>query len=114
MALNNKGDFFDYDPLTGVTEYFRADEDGKWHMTYEQDVTHHLEIAKSLRNEGLPDEAWKKQGVSLYATIPLVVLGQMAKKGIKFFDQNHVGRVVNEINTNYPWLKTTNKHHEVR
>jgi hypothetical protein len=109
-----KGQFFDYDPLTGVTEYFKEDADGKWHMTYEQDITPHLEIAKSIRNEGSADAQWKKNGVTMYATLPLVVLGQMAKKGINFFDQNHVGRVVQEVNQNYPWLKTTSKHHEVR
>ena len=110
----NKGEFFDYDPLTGVTEYFKADADGKWHMTYEQDVTPHLELAKHIRSTGSADDAWKQNGVTNYATLPLIVIGQMAKKGIRVFDQNHIGRVVQEINQNYPWLKTTDKHHEVR
>lgn len=109
-----KGDYFDYDPLTGITEYFKEDADGKWHMTYEQDVSQHLEVAKSIRNSGSADDAFTKQGVTMYATLPLVVLGQMAKKGIRFFDPNHIGRVVAEVNQNYPWLKTTDKHHEVR
>ena len=110
----SKGQFFDYDPLTGVTEYFKEDADGLWHMTYEQDVTQHLDAARSIRAAGSADDAWKKTGVTMYATLPLVVLGQMAKKGIRFHDPNHIGRVVQEVNQNYPWLKTTDKHHQVK
>jgi hypothetical protein len=110
----SKGEFFDYDPVTGITEYFKEDADGHWHMTYEQDVTQHLDYAKAHRNAGTADDAWKKQGVATYAHVPLVVIGQMMKKGIRFFDPNHIGRVVQEVNTTYPHLKLTNKHHQVK
>ncbi len=105
---------FEYDPLTGVTTYFEFTNDQKLVMRYEQDVSELVDHCKALANEGAPDEAFRKQGVAVYAKLPLVVLGQMAKKGIRFFDPNHVGRVVREVNENYPWLKTTSKHHEVR
>jgi hypothetical protein len=114
MSLNRKGEFFDYDPVTGVTEYFHEGADGQWSITYEQDVTPHLELAKALRNQGMTDEAWAKNGVTNYAIIPLVVQGHMLKAGINFMDPNHIGAVVNYVNTVTPYLKTTDKHHEVR
>lgn len=110
----DKGEFFDYDPITGITEYFKADADGKWHMTYEQDVEPYLDLAARIRNSGSADEAWRKTGVTNYATLPPVILGHMAKKGIRFHDPNHIGRVVRYVNEEAPWLKTTNKHHSVR
>lgn len=106
-------EFFDYDPLTGVTEKL-AIEDGKIHVRYEQDVEPIINHAKALANEGKADEAWNKNGASVYAMIPPVVQGQMLKKGINFLDQNHIGAVLREINTNYPWLKTTTKHHAMK
>jgi hypothetical protein len=112
--MSNKGEWFDHDPVTGITEYFKEDADGKWHMTYEQDVTRHIEVAKEIRNSGSADDAWKKTGVTMYATLPLVVLGHMAKKGIRFHDPNHVGRVVQYVNQEAPWLKTTHKHHAIK
>ena len=112
--MEYRGEFLDYDPLTGLLETYEETGDGKAHVHTYQDVGHIVDHAKALANEGLPDEAWRKQGVSLYATLPLIVLGQMAKKGIRFFDQNHIGAVVREVNENYPWLKTTTKRHEIR
>ena len=106
-------EFFDYDPVTGVTEYYE-EADGKISIHTEQDVQPMLDYAKALANEGLPDENWKKNGVSVYAVLPVIVLGQMAKKGIRFLDQNHVKAVVDEVNSNYPYLKTTYKHHAIK
>jgi len=106
-------EFFDYDPVTGVTEYYE-EADGKISIHTEQDVQPMLDYAKALANEGIPDAGWKKNGVSVYAILPVTVLGQMAKKGIRFLDQNHVKAVVDEINQNYPHLKTTYKHHAIK
>lgn len=111
--MEKRGEFFDYDPLTGLEERYEEQGDKIMIHTY-QDVGGIVDHCKSLANEGLPDEAWRKQGVSVYAKVPLVVIGQMMRKGIKFFDPNHIGAVVREVNTNYPWLKTSNKNHEVR
>lgn len=110
--MTPRGEFFDYDSLTGLTEYYEETPDGKTHIHTYQDVGPILDHCKALANEGLTDDAWTKQGVAVYAKLPLVVLGQMAKKGIRFFDPNHVGKVVQEVNENYPWLKTTYKHHQ--
>ena len=38
----------------------------------------------------------------------------MLQKGIKMFDPNHAKEVFREVNTNYPYLKTTHKHHELK
>jgi hypothetical protein len=112
--VEKRGDFFDYDPITGLEERYEETSDGMISIHTYQDVEPLIDHCKALSNEGLPDEAWKQQGVAVYAKLPLVVLGQMAKKGIRFMDPNHIGRVVQEVNQNYPWLKTTTKHHEVR
>ena len=106
-------EFFDYDPLTGITEKL-AIEDGKIHIRYEQDVEPILDYAKAIQNEGLSDAAWKKRGAALYAVIPPIVQGQMLKKGINFLDQNHIGAVLREIDTNYAHLKATSKKHAIR
>jgi hypothetical protein len=115
MALVNKGEFFDYDPVTGVTEYFREDADGKCHITYEQDVTKALEVAKFKRNLGMSDQAWSKQGVASYAEVPLAVALQAQKNhGINFMDPNHTAAFVSYVNTYCPFFKNTDKHHEVK
>ena len=111
--MEKRGEFFDYDPLTGIEERYE-EADGKIHMHSYQDVEPLLEHTKALRNSGTPDEAWRKQGVAVYAKIPLIVIGQMMKKGIRFFDQNDIGAVVREVNQNYPYLKTSDKHHQVK
>lgn len=106
-------EFFDFDPLTGVTEKL-AFEDGKIHVRYEQDVEPILDYAKALNAQGLTDENWKKHGAALYAVIPPVVQGQLLKKGVNFLDPNDIGKVLDEVNTNYRYLKTTDKTHTVK
>lgn len=110
--MEKRGEFFDYDPLTGIEERYE-EANGKVHMHTYQDVEPLLEHTKALRNSGTPDEAWRKNGVATYAQVPMIVVGQMIKKGIKFFDPNHIGAVVREINQNYPYCKTTDKNHQV-
>jgi hypothetical protein len=108
-----RGDFFDYDPLTGLTEYYE-EQDGKVMIHTYQDVEPYLDYAKAMANEGLTDESWKKTGCTNYAIIPPIVQGLLFKKGINFLDPNHTKAVVDEINTNYPHLKTTHKHHALK
>lgn len=108
-----RGELFDYDPLTGVAEYYEETADGKFHIHTLQDVEPALDAAQRLRNEGHADEAWKKQGVTMYASIPLGIVGDMMKRGINVFDPNDLKRVVHEVNTTYSHCKTTYKHHEL-
>lgn len=108
-----RGTFFDYDPLTGMTEYYEETSDGKFHIHTYQNVQPHLDRAERLRNSGEPDEVWKRDEVSMYASIPLSVVGEMMKRGINIFDQNDMPRVLKEINTTYSRFKTTYKTHNL-
>lgn len=109
-----KGEFLDYDPLTGLTEYYEESSDGKAHIHTYQDVQPHLDQAARLRNEGATDEVFKRDGVAMYANLPLSIVGQMMKKGINVFDQNDMPKVIQEIETNYSRFKTTYKTHSLK
>lgn len=105
-------EFFDYDPLTGVTEYV------EWHgdtfsITSEQDVQPFLDFAAELRNTQIPDGNFRKEGW-LYACIPPVVQAQLFKRGINIMDKNDNKKVVSTINTDYPYCKVTHRHHALR
>lgn len=106
-------EFFDFDPLTGLAEYVEF-VDGKVHLTYEQDVEPILDLAASIRNQGLLEHnlgGGAAMDYHHYAVVPAVVQMQMLQKGINIADQNATGRVVREINENYPYLKTTTRYH---
>lgn len=105
---------FDYDPLTGVTEYVEFSADGKtFSIRSEQDVQPYVDFAKFLANTGGTEVNFRKEGW-LYAIIPPVVQAQMFKRGINILDQTHTKAVVKEINTNYPYLKTTHRNHAIK
>jgi hypothetical protein len=106
-------ELFDFDPLTGLAEYYEETSDGRIQIHTMQDVEPILDAAQRLRNEGHPDEVWKKDGVSMYAAVPLAIVGQMMKRGINIFDPNDLPRVIKEVNTTYSHCKTTYKHHEI-
>jgi hypothetical protein len=108
-----RGDFFDYDPITGVTEFYE-EVDGKGHIHSYQDVEPIIDAAQRFRNEGGPDEAWKKQGATMYASLPMIVVADMLKRGINVFDQNDMPKVIAEINTTYSKFKTTYKNHALK
>jgi len=106
-------EFFDFDPVTGITEYYE-EMDGKVSIHSRQDVEPHMDAAQRMRNEGGPDEAWKKTGATMYASLPMIIVHDMLKRGINVFDQNHMPRVIQEINTTYSKFKTTYKHHALK
>ena len=109
-----RGEFFDYDPLTGLREQYEENSDGTVSIHTYQDIEPHLRIAKHIRDTGGSDESWRKQGAALYAIIPQVLQGALYRRGVNFMDPNHIGEVVRQINTNYPAFKATDKHHEVK
>lgn len=109
-----RGQYFDHDPLTGLVEYYEETPDGKGHIHTYQDVEPYLEAATALRNSGSTDEVFKRDGVAMYAQVPLSVVGQMMKKGINIFDQNDMPKVIQELETTYSRFKTTYKHHALR
>ena len=109
--MDHRGEFFDFDPLTGMAEFYEETSDGKVHIHTYQDVEPFLDKAQRLRNEGATDEVFKRNGVAMYADIPLSIVGQLMKKGINIFDQNDMPKVIQEIETNYSRFKTTYKRH---
>lgn len=104
---------FDYDPVTGVSQHFDYDPvTEQIHLTSSQDLTMLMEELKQKRNN---PEAWKKgikQSWAHYATIPPVVELQLKRKGIDIYNPHQTKEVLKEINTNYPFLKTTTAYHE--
>ena len=103
---------FDYDPETGVREYFDYDPiKDQVSITTEQDVTGFLDRMNAIRNapeisaKGIKEDWW------LYASIPTVVELELLKKGLKLSDKNHIKAILKEINTNFPYLKATEKRH---
>ncbi len=103
-------EFFDYDAVTGITEYI-AEEDGKIIFKQEQDCEPYIKVAKYLANTGLPDSNGTKFDARLYAIIPPVIQGELYRKGINMLDRNDDKKLLSEINTVYPWLKTTTMTH---
>jgi hypothetical protein len=106
-------EFLDYDPVTGMTDYVEWTPDGKFHITSEQDVEPVLDFAKELANSHATDKGFKSEGW-LYAVIPPVVQAQLFKKGINILDKNDNKRLLQEINSNYQYCKTTHRHHAIR
>jgi len=101
---------FDYDPITKVSQFFDYDPiTDKIHITHEQDVSQFLEEAKRARAEA-PMKG-KVETFSHYAIIPPIVEMELAKKGLRLNDKNCTKRLIQEIETNYPGLKVTNKRH---
>ena len=104
-------EFFDYDPYTGVTDYIETDEKtGVTTITSKQDVEPCLNYAKAIRDhtnndKGIKEDWWR------YAIIPTIVQMDLLNKGIDIFNKDHEKKLLQEINTNYPYLKTTYKHH---
>lgn len=103
-------EFFEYDPLTGIRTDFEYDEqtgDVKLHRSADSQAL--LDYNARLRNDGLTDKGIKESWW-LYAKIPPIVMLKLRNQGINVEDGKHIDRVVQEINTHYPLLKTTQKH----
>ncbi len=105
-------EFFDYDPLSGVTEYVEFHGD-TFSITSEQDVEPILDFCKELANTRVGDGNFRGEGW-LYAAIPPVVQAQLFKKGVNILDPNDNKRLLEEINRNYSFFKTTHRHHALK
>lgn len=103
---------FDYNPDSGVTEYFDYDPlKDEIRLTSTQDVSGFLEHMKRLRNEDSYSAKGIKQEWWHYASIPAIVEIDLRSKGIDIYDKNATKRIIKEINENYPWLKATTRKH---
>jgi hypothetical protein len=106
-------DFFSYDPLKGVTKYFDYDEmTGDAFIRTEQDVEPLLRETMENRNTGSQESP--RKDFKLYASIPPVVQLELRKKGIDIYskDPSMIRKMLQTINREYPYLKSTWKVHE--
>jgi len=103
-------DFFEIDPFTGIsTRGVWSESENQYQITRTADVEDVLEFAKTMRNEGGLNRAdmMKGPGWWQYASIPPIVMLQMRAKGINIYDPAHSDRMLAEINSHYPHIKTT-------
>lgn len=107
-------EYFDHDPITGLTEYYSYDPiTDRIAIKAVQDVEPIVEFCKSMTNEQTGDKNFRGEGW-LYAALPMAIVGQLMQKGVNIFDSNDNKRLLDEINTNYPYFKTTHRHHAVK
>jgi hypothetical protein len=109
--------FLDFDPLRGLEQW----EDtsgvggtGKLQIHYRQDVEPVLDLAKYERLNGIADKAGKesRQDVYLYARIPPVVqLKLKYEYGLDINKRDHMKRILEVIDRDFPYCKTTEKKH---
>jgi len=91
---------FDYDPLTGVTQYFHYDElTGNWGIESVQDVEPFLELNKALQN----DPEYSRQGIKQswwhVARIPILVQEKwLREEGIDIYNKDHWPKVKQKLN----------------
>ena len=95
--------------------YFDMDESsGDIRITTEQDLKPFLE--KMKRKRSMSNEIWTnglKEEWLHYCSIPPVVIMELKNKGIDVFNPEDEKRMLQEINRNYPYLKTVDhKNHE--
>ncbi len=105
--------FLSYDPVTGLRYDMEYEEDtGVARISTSQDISAALDWTKEQANNGLTDGGIKS-GFWKYATIPAIVQIELRNKGLDIYskDPSMQKRVLKEINTNYAWCKTTQKHH---
>jgi hypothetical protein len=72
--------FVDYDPLTGVTNYFHAMGDGSYVSEDVVDVMPTRETNKALFNDA--PTRWKQDGYNHVASIPPTIWFELKRSGI--------------------------------
>jgi len=106
-------EFFSYDPHSGITKFTEYDSDTGLMKVYSQmDVQPLLDRTKALANTGATDSGIRNDWW-LYCQIPPIVQLELRKKGVNIHSADPAmrKRMFEEINRNYPYLKTTHKHH---
>lgn len=93
----------DYD---NMHRQYTFEDDGKVIVKSTQDVEANLKYCADKRNN--ENQTGKSGDFKHYASIPMVVVEELIKKGINIFDKNCMKDFQREIDTNYQYLKTTN------
>ena len=102
--------FFDYNPDTGITQHFDYDPiTDQIHIHHTQDVSAILDQIKEKRLHA--KSFGTVETFAHYATIPAIVELELKKKGISLTDNNATKALMREIESNYPYCKTTEKKH---
>lgn len=88
----------DYDPMTGITEYFIPGEGDSFSTRIVQDVEPMLARNKAMQNEGKAH--WRGQGdFRLEASIPIGVQYEWKRRyGIEVWNPDHLKDVVKRLN----------------
>lgn len=107
-------EFFDINAHRGLVYHTEDNQDGSITLRTTQNVQPILDHTQKERSSGANDLKGIKAGYWKYAMIPAHVELELRKKGIDIYDKNCTKRLIREINTNYPHLKTTNLHHEIK
>jgi hypothetical protein len=98
--------FFDYDPLTGITETF-VETDNGFAIKHSQDVTPFIELNKAKQSSG--KDYWRAGGDLRHeATIPMGVQYEwLTKYGVDVYNPDHTEGVVKLLNNpEWRYLKT--------
>ena len=103
---------FDINPDTGSREYFDYDPVmDRVSITMEQDVSVFLDRMNELRKDpsisanGIKEDWWH------YCSIPEVVEVELANRGLYLHNKNHIKDILKIINSEFPYLKATEKTH---
>jgi hypothetical protein len=96
----------DYD---NMHREYTFQDDGKVLVKSSQDLEGHLAYTKRLRDT--ENQTGKSGDFQHYASIPMVIVEEMMKKGINLLsgDKDQLKAAQREIELNYPHLKVTNK-----
>jgi len=100
--------FFDFNPVNGM-RYDTDEDDGKLILRSSQDVEpliDHMREKRNSEDDGIGRGFWH------YCSIPTHVELELRQKGINIYNKHQTKELLREINTNYPYLKATRKHHE--
>ena len=100
----------DYDPLTGISQYFHYSEStGEWAIESVQDVDTILDMNKSMQNDESYSELGIKNEFWHVARIPVVIQEKWLREdGIDVFNKDHWKKVKRKLNDpDYLYLKTT-------
>ena len=104
-------EFLDSNPARGTYYETEDFEDGILIHT-KQDVQPVLDWTAKQRNDTANDKGIKK-GFWRYATIPAHAELEIKEKyGVSLYNKNATKDILKIINRDYPYLKTTNLHHE--
>lgn len=106
-------EFFDWNPARG-TWYEVDDYNGGLAIHTKQNVQPVIDYAKAVKNAHLSDRRARKHDFLLYATIPAHVELEIKEKyGFSIHDKNCTKKLLQVINTDYPYLRCSNLKHEL-